>query len=103
MWKAGGAIPRPGSKNWSTWSAPSRPPADGGREAFYGGEIGEAIAAYFRRIGGWMTLEDLRDHRGEWTRPLSVAYRGVEVWGLGPNTQGVTTLQMLNMLEQFDL
>ena len=77
--------------------------AEGGRDAFYEGEIAEGVEAYFRRIGGWMTLQDLKEHAGEWTTPLKASYRGVEVWGLGPNTQGLTTLQMLNMLEGFDL
>jgi len=77
--------------------------AEGGREAFYEGEIAEVIESYFERIGGWMTREDLKSHRGEWTQPLRTSYRGVDVWGLGPNTQGLTTLQMLNLLEGFDL
>ena len=77
--------------------------ADGGPGAFYEGEIAEAIERYCRRIGGWMTRADLMAHQGEWVRPLSTLYRGVEVFGLGPNTQGLTTLQMLNVLERFDL
>jgi gamma-glutamyltranspeptidase/glutathione hydrolase len=77
--------------------------AEGGRGAFYEGEIAEAIEAYFRRIGGWMDRDDLKAHAGEWTVPLSTGYRGVEVFGLGPNTQGLTTLQMLNILKWFDL
>ena len=77
--------------------------AEGGREAFYEGEIAGIIESYFEHIGGWMTREDLEAHQGEWTAPLRTSYRGVEVWGLGPNTQGLTTLQMLNLLEGFDL
>ncbi len=77
--------------------------AEGGPGAFYEGEIAAVIEAYFRRIGGWMTREDLAAQAGDWTMPLSTGYRGVEVYGLGPNTQGLTTLQMLNILERFDL
>ena len=77
--------------------------AEGGRDAFYTGEIAEVIEAYFRRIGGWMTRADLAAHAGDWTTPLRTTYRGVEVFGLGDNTQGLTTLQMLNILEGFDL
>jgi gamma-glutamyltranspeptidase/glutathione hydrolase len=76
--------------------------AEGGPRAFYEGEIAQAIEAYFRRIGGWMTREDLAAHAGEWTTPLRTGYRGVDVYGLGPNTQGLSTLQMLNILEHFD-
>lgn len=77
--------------------------AEGGREVFYEGEVAECIGAYFRRIGGWLDEADLMAHAGEWVQPLTASYRGVEVHGLGPNTQGLTTLQMLNILERFDL
>jgi gamma-glutamyltranspeptidase/glutathione hydrolase len=77
--------------------------AEGGAEAFYEGEIAETIDRYFQRIGGWLAKADLAAHRGEWVQPARVAYRGVEVWGLPPNGQGLVTLQMLNMLERFDL
>jgi gamma-glutamyltranspeptidase/glutathione hydrolase len=77
--------------------------AEGGREAFYEGDVARTIEAYFARIGGWMTRQDLASHAGEWTEPLVTSYRGVEVWGLGPNTQGLAVLQMLNILEGFEL
>ena len=77
--------------------------ADQGPRAFYEGEIAEAIDRYFRRIGGWLALPDLQAHRGDWTQPLKVRYRDAEVYGLGPNTTGLTVLQMLAMLEHFDL
>lgn len=77
--------------------------AEGGRDGFYEGEIAEAVERYFRRIGGWMDRRDLAAHAGEWVTPLSTGYRGVQVFGLGPNTQGLTTLQMLNILKWFDL
>lgn len=77
--------------------------ADGGREAFYEGEIADAVDAYFRRIGGWLSKADLADHRAEWVEPSSTTYRGVEVFALPPNSQGLSTLQILNILECFDL
>ena len=77
--------------------------AEGGRDAYYDGPIAETIERYFRRIGGWMTRADLAAHRAEWTEPLATNYRGVDVYGLGPNSQGLSTLQLLNLLEPFDL
>ncbi len=77
--------------------------AAGGRDAFYEGGIARTIEAYFRRIGGWMTRADLAAHESEWSEPVSTAYRGVQVHAIGANTQGIATLQMLNMLETFDM
>ena len=77
--------------------------AEGGRDAFYDGPIAKTIDAYFKRIGGWLSSEDMREHHGEWLDPLVTNYRGVDVYGIGANTQGLATLQMLNILEQFDL
>ncbi len=77
--------------------------AKGGPRAFYEGEIAATIESYFRRIGGWMTRGDLTAHRSEWTKPLVTGYRGVDVYGLAPNSQGLSTLQLLNILENFDV
>ena len=77
--------------------------AAGGRDAYYEGEIAAVIEAYFRRIGGWLTRADLTAHRAEWVQPRSTGYRGVDVWALPPNGQGLSTLQILNILENFDL
>ncbi len=77
--------------------------AAGGRDAFYAGPIARTIDAYFKRIGGWLSYGDLARHTSEWVEPLSTTYRGVGVHAMGANTQGVATLQMLNMLEHFDL
>jgi len=77
--------------------------AEGGGRAFYEGEIADRIEAYFKRIGGWMTKADLAAHHSEWVEPRTINYRGVDVWGLPPNSQGVVTLQMLNIMEQFDI
>ncbi|MFT5142410.1 MAG: gamma-glutamyltranspeptidase/glutathione hydrolase [Rhodothermales bacterium] len=77
--------------------------AEGGRDAFYRGPISEAIDAYMRRIGGPLRAEDLATHRSEWVQPLSVDYRGYRVYELPPNGQGIAALQMLNILEGYDL
>jgi gamma-glutamyltranspeptidase / glutathione hydrolase len=77
--------------------------AAGGRDVFYDGPIAKTIDAYFKRIGGWLTREDLGEHRAEWVEPLVTKYQGVEVYAMGANTQGLATLQILNILEQFDL
>jgi gamma-glutamyltranspeptidase/glutathione hydrolase len=77
--------------------------AAGGRDAFYDGPIAQTIDAYFKRIGGWLSADDLRDHQAEWVEPLVTKYRGVDVYGMPANTQGLATLQMLNIIEQFDM
>lgn len=77
--------------------------AEGGRDAFYDGPIADQIEAYFRRIGGWMTRADLAAHHTEWVDPIRTTYRGVEVFSLPPNSQGLSTNQILNICEQFDL
>jgi gamma-glutamyltranspeptidase/glutathione hydrolase len=77
--------------------------AEGGRDAFYEGPIARTIDAYFKRIGGWLSYQDLRGEHAEWSEPLVTSYRGVDVYAIAANTQGLATLQMLNMLENFDL
>jgi gamma-glutamyltranspeptidase/glutathione hydrolase len=77
--------------------------AEGGRDAYYDGPIAKTIDAYFKRIGGWLSAEDLRDQHAEWSDPLVTNYRGVDVYGMAANTQGLATLQLLNIAENFDL
>jgi gamma-glutamyltranspeptidase / glutathione hydrolase len=77
--------------------------ADGGRDVFYKGEIAHTIDAYFKRIGGDLRYEDFARHRGEWVTPLSVNYRGYDVYELPPNGQGAAALEMLQLLKGFDL
>ena len=77
--------------------------AQGGRDVFYNGPIADTIQAYFKRIGGWMTRADLAAMQPEWPTPLQTSYRGVTVYGMGANTQGLATLQMLSMIEHFDM
>ena len=77
--------------------------ARGGRDAFYKGEIARRIADYMKRQGGYLAYDDLAEHRGEWVEPVSINYRGYDVWELPPNGQGIAALQALNILEGFDL
>lgn len=77
--------------------------AQGGAEAFYQGEIAERIVRFSKAHGGRFSLRDFRDHRADWVEPVSAGYRGYDVWELPPNGQGIATLQILNMLEHFDL
>ncbi|HEX4758133.1 MAG TPA: gamma-glutamyltransferase family protein [Terracidiphilus sp.] len=77
--------------------------AEGGRDAYYDGPIAKTIEAYFKRIGGWLTVSDLREQHAEWNEPLVTKYHGVDVYGMAANTQGLATLQILNILENFDL
>jgi gamma-glutamyltranspeptidase / glutathione hydrolase len=77
--------------------------AEGGRDAFYEGDIARTIDAYFKRIGGWLSYADLAAHKSDWTQPYMTDYRGAGVHAIGENTQGLATLQILNILENFDL
>lgn len=77
--------------------------ANGGRDAFYEGDIARTMDAYMKRIGGPFRYEDFAAHRSEWIDPVSVNYRGYDVWELPPNGQGIAALQMLNILEAYDL
>lgn len=77
--------------------------AEQGREAFYEGEIAEKIDAFMREHGGYLRKEDFESHTSEWTEPISVNYRGYDVHQIGQNNQGTAVLQMLQILEGFDL
>ena len=77
--------------------------ANGGRDAFYKGDIARTIDAYFKANDGFLRYEDMAAHRGEWVQPVSTNYRGYDVWELPPNGQGISALQILNLLEPYDL
>ena len=77
--------------------------AKGGRDVFYKGEIAKTIDAFMKRVGGFLSYKDLADHSSEWVEPVSTNYRGYDVWELPPNGQGIAALQILNILEGFDL
>jgi gamma-glutamyltranspeptidase/glutathione hydrolase len=99
-----GRAPRTGE----TWRNPNladtlQKIADGGRDAFYKGGIARTIDAYFRANGGFLSFDDLAAHQGEWIDPVSTSYRGFDVWELPPSGQGIAALQILNLLEPYDL
>ncbi|MFH1844315.1 MAG: gamma-glutamyltransferase [bacterium] len=77
--------------------------ATGGRDEFYRGDIARAIGEYMQREGGFLSYEDLAAHRSEWVEPVSTTYRGLELWELPPNGQGIAALQLLNLLEGYDI
>jgi gamma-glutamyltranspeptidase/glutathione hydrolase len=77
--------------------------AQGGRNAFYQGEITKRILALSARHGGALTAKDFSDYSSEWVEPVSTTYRGWTVYEMPPNSQGIAALEMLNLMEQFDL
>jgi gamma-glutamyltranspeptidase / glutathione hydrolase len=77
--------------------------AAGGRDAFYRGEITKRILALSARHGGALTAKDFSDYSSEWVEPISTTYRGWTVYEMPPNSQGIAALEMLNLMEQFDL
>lgn len=77
--------------------------AQGGRDAFYKGDLAKRLDAYFARINAPLSYRDLAEHKGEWVTPLSVEYRGYTLHELPPNGQGMAALQMLSILKNFDL
>ena len=75
----------------------------GGRNEFYRGTIAKDIDAFMKKQGGFLSFDDLSRHHSEWVEPVSTTYRGYEVWELPPNGQGIATLQILNILEGYDI
>jgi gamma-glutamyltranspeptidase / glutathione hydrolase len=74
-----------------------------GFRSFYEGTIADQIAAFVQSQGGFLSKSDLMAHRSDWVEPLSTNYRGYDVWELPPNGQGIAVLQMLNMIETYDV
>jgi gamma-glutamyltranspeptidase/glutathione hydrolase len=77
--------------------------ASGGRDAFYKGDIAKKIDAFMQKEGGYLRYDDFASHSSTWVEPVSVNYRGYDVWELPPNGQGIAALQMLQILKNFDL
>ena len=104
IFEPGGRAPRKGDIFKNPYLAETLAKvAAGGKKAFYEGEVAEAIARSVQAAGGFLAVEDLRAHTGEWVDPVSTNYRGYDVWELPPNGQGIAALQMLNILEAYDL
>lgn len=99
-----GRAPRTGE----TWKNPNladtlQKIAEGGRDAFYKGDIARTIGDYFAANDGFLSYDDMAAHAGEWVDPVSANYRGYDVWELPPSGQGIAALQILNLLEPYDL
>jgi gamma-glutamyltranspeptidase/glutathione hydrolase len=77
--------------------------ASGGPKVFYGGSLGEQIVSRVRQLGGFLTIQDLRANQPTWVTPISVDFKGYRVWELPPNNQGIAALEMLKILEPYDL
>jgi gamma-glutamyltranspeptidase/glutathione hydrolase len=74
-----------------------------GPGALYGGALGERIVGRVTELGGFLTLDDFKAQRAEWVQPVSVPFKGYRIWELPPNNQGVAVLEMLRILEPYDL
>lgn len=100
----GGAPPRTGSILRQPALASSyKLLASEGPDAFYCGPIGQAITSYIQQCGGVLSMEDLAKHHSDWVSPISTTYRGYDVYEFPPNTQGIAALEMLNIIEGYDL
>ena len=77
--------------------------ATGGRDAFYKGEIADTIVHFIQAQGGFLSKADFENHHSEWVEPVSINYRGYDVWELPPNGQGIAALQILNIMEGYDV
>jgi gamma-glutamyltranspeptidase/glutathione hydrolase len=77
--------------------------AKGGRDAYYKGPIAAEIVAFSKKNGGLFSLRDFAEHTSTWVQPVSTTYRGHEIWEIPPPGQGIAVLQMLNILEGYDL
>jgi len=77
--------------------------ATGGREEFYKGSIAKTIDKFMKEQGGFLSYDDMSRHHSEWVDPISTNYRGYDVWELPPNGQGTAALQILNILEGYDI
>jgi gamma-glutamyltranspeptidase/glutathione hydrolase len=76
---------------------------ENGRKGFYEGVIAKTISDFIQEQGGFLSYEDLKNHKSEWIKPVSTNYRGYDVWELPPNGQGIAALQILNLLEGYDI
>lgn len=99
----GGKLPQEGEIYKNPYLANTyRQIANGGRDAFYKGDIAKTIDKFMKSQGGFLSAKDLAAHKSEWVEPVSINYRGYDVWELPPNGQGIAALQMLKILEGFD-
>ena len=99
----GGKLPNEGEIYKNPFLANTyRKIAKGGRDAFYKGDIAKTIGEFIKEQGGFLSEKDLAAHKSEWVQPVSINYRGYDVWELPPNGQGIAALQMLQILKGYD-
>ncbi|MGD1947590.1 MAG: gamma-glutamyltransferase [Croceivirga sp.] len=99
----GGKLPNEGEIYKNPYLANTyRKIAEGGRDAFYKGDIAKTVGKFIKAQGGFLSAKDFADHKSEWVEPVSINYRGYEVWELPPNGQGIAALQMLQILKGYD-
>ncbi len=104
LWAPGGHAPRKGERFQNPQLAATLTKiAAGGRDAYYRGDLAKTICAFIQEQGGFLTERDFAENTAEWVEPISTNYRGYDVWELPPNGQGLSVLQMLNILEGYDL
>lgn len=104
LWAPGGRAPRKGERFQNPQLAATLTRiATGGRDAFYRSDIAQTICTFIQEQGGFLTEKDFAEHASEWVDPISTNYRGYDIWELPPNGQGLSVLQMLNLLEGYDL
>ena len=77
--------------------------ANGGSDAYYKGDIAKTIAKFMKEQGGFLSVEDFSEYKPEWIDPVSTNYRGYDIWELPPNGQGIAALQILNILEGYNI
>ena len=104
VWMPTGETPKKGDifKNPQLASTYKKIANSGGKD-FYDGEIAEEIVRFINEQGGYFSIDDLKNYKPEWVDPVSTNYRGYDIWELPPNGQGIAALQMLNMLENYDI
>ena len=74
-----------------------------GRSGFYEGKVAKIISEFIIDQGGFLSYEDLKNNKSDWIEPVSTNYRGYDIWELPPNGQGIAALQILNLLEEYDI
>lgn len=77
--------------------------ADSGSGEFYRGSLAEKITTFVQERGGWLSKDDLADHKSDWVEPINTNYRGYDIWQCPPNNQGINVLMGLNIIEGFDI
>ena len=99
----GGKLPKEGQIYKNNYLANTyRKIAANGRDVFYKGEIAKTIVKFIKQQGGFLSAKDFASHKSEWVEPVSINYRGYDVWELPPNGQGIAALQILKILEGYD-